>query len=57
MRPFHFSFTNFYEKVIGPLAADIVGLKELSAFLSIAWLSVVLPTVCKVSEFKVLFRS
>ncbi|KAF4628754.1 hypothetical protein G7Y89_g9395 [Cudoniella acicularis] len=29
---------------IGPLAADIVGLKELPAFLSIAWLSVVLPT-------------
>ncbi|KAH8653097.1 major facilitator superfamily domain-containing protein [Tricladium varicosporioides] len=29
---------------IGPLAADIVGLKELPAFLSIAWLSVVIPS-------------
>ncbi|KFA81520.1 hypothetical protein S40288_09042 [Stachybotrys chartarum IBT 40288] len=31
--------------VIGPLAAEIVGLKELPAFLSIAWLSVVLPSL------------
>ncbi|KUJ11078.1 MFS general substrate transporter [Mollisia scopiformis] len=30
---------------IAPLAADVVGLKELPAFLSIIWLSVVLPTV------------
>ncbi|OTA53969.1 MFS general substrate transporter [Hypoxylon sp. EC38] len=29
--------------VIGPLSADIVGLKELPAFLSIVWLSVILP--------------
>lgn len=34
-------------KVIGPLAADVVGLKELPAFLSIAWLTVVLPSLCK----------
>ncbi|KAI6084710.1 MFS transporter, MCP family, solute carrier family 16, member 6 [Hypoxylon rubiginosum] len=31
--------------VIGPLATDIVGLEELPAFLSIAWLSVVLPSL------------
>ncbi|KAI0848042.1 MFS transporter, MCP family, solute carrier family 16, member 6 [Daldinia vernicosa] len=29
---------------IAPLAADVVGLKELPAFLSIVWLSVVLPS-------------
>ncbi|KAK6223266.1 hypothetical protein LQW54_000383 [Pestalotiopsis sp. IQ-011] len=35
------------EQAIGPLAAEVVGLKELPAFLSIIWLSVVLPSACE----------
>ncbi|KAK8041422.1 hypothetical protein PG994_014429 [Apiospora phragmitis] len=35
--------------VIGALAADIVGLKELPAFLSVAWIIVVPPCLCKLS--------
>ncbi|KAI8622850.1 MFS transporter, MCP family, solute carrier family 16, member 6 [Xylariaceae sp. FL1651] len=34
-----------YWAVIGPLATEIVGLKELPAFLSMAWLTVVLPSL------------
>ncbi|KAI0546371.1 MFS transporter, MCP family, solute carrier family 16, member 6 [Xylaria curta] len=34
-----------YWAVIGPLATEVVGLKELPAFLSIAWLSIVLPSL------------
>ncbi|KAK8066915.1 hypothetical protein PG997_013662, partial [Apiospora hydei] len=33
--------------VIGTLAAEIVGLKELPAFLSVVWITVVPPCLCK----------
>ncbi|KAI0378267.1 MFS transporter, MCP family, solute carrier family 16, member 6 [Hypomontagnella monticulosa] len=38
------SILGVFWAVIGPLSADIVGLKELPAFLSIVWLSVALPS-------------
>ncbi|KAI1741272.1 MFS transporter, MCP family, solute carrier family 16, member 6 [Xylaria scruposa] len=39
------SILGIYWAVIGPLATEIVGLKELPAFLCIAWLSIVLPSL------------
>ncbi|KAJ2976732.1 hypothetical protein NUW58_g8013 [Xylaria curta] len=37
---------------IAPLAADIVGLEQLPALLSMVWLSVVLPSACKTAILK-----
>lgn len=39
------------EQAIGPLAAEVVGLKELPASLSIIWLSVVLPSACELKIY------
>lgn len=36
-----------YWAIIGPVAAEVVGLKHLPACLSINWLVVVAPTLCK----------
>jgi nitrate/nitrite transporter NarK len=34
-------------QTIGPLCAEIAGLEDLQPLLSISWLSIVLPTLCK----------
>jgi MFS family permease len=34
-------------QVIGPLAADLVSLKQLPTLLNLAWMSVALPSLCK----------
>jgi MFS family permease len=34
-------------KTIGPICVEVVGLQELPSMLSIAWLAIVFPTICK----------
>lgn len=37
-------------QTIGPLCVEVAGLAELPSMLSLSWLSVVLPTLCKCNE-------
>ena len=46
--------TDLFGQTVGPLCAEIAGLKEVPSFLSLQWLTVVLPTtfaeVCHTSQ-------
>ena len=37
------------QQTVGPVAVEVAGLAELPSLLSLAWLSVVVPTACKIS--------
>lgn len=41
------SMLGIYWPALGPVAAEVVGLKDLPSVLSLAWMSIVLPTTCK----------
>lgn len=37
-------------QTIGPLCVEVVGLQQLQSLLSISWLAIVLPTLCKIPD-------
>ena len=42
---------------VGPVEAEVVGMKELPSALSITWLTLVLPSACTLSPGALLFRA
>ena len=41
------SMLGIYWPALGPVATEVVGLKDLPSVLSLSWMSIVLPTTCK----------
>jgi hypothetical protein len=37
-------------QALGPVATEVVGLKDLPSVLSLAWMSIILPTTCKLAS-------
>ena len=44
------SRTQFQAQTIGPLCVEVAGLKNLPSLLSLSWVTIIVPTACKLVD-------